>query len=311
MMKTMQKGRHATSLFLILLISTLLCCTGVTPRKKFDLLDKDHNGYLSLSEYMADQVLEKPIVVDTESDIPIGSNKKEKLRFSTAFTSSTAMIIATEIGDKTFFIAAVMSMTKDRVAVFLGAILALFCMTVLSTLIGLILPNLIPRSYTHIIGGILFLYFGVKLIADSTKMQADKVSDELGEVEEELLGGGKKNESESKPDEEDPESNPNNNGSSSSSDWDFNTMSDVFIQALTLTFFAEWGDRSQIATIALAAAKDPTGVTVGACFGHFLCTGMAVLGGRILASRISEKTVHLGGGTIFLLFGIHSMFFEV
>jgi len=77
-----------------------------------------------------------------------------------------------------------------------------------------------------------------------------------------------------------------------------------------MTFFAEWGDRSQIATIALAAAKDPTGVTVGACFGHFLCTGMAVVGGRMLASRISEKTVHLGGGTIFLLFGIHSMFFE-
>lgn len=84
----------------------------------------------------------------------------------------------------------------------------------------------------------------------------------------------------------------------------------MFIQSLSLTFFAEWGDRSQIATIALAAAKDPTGVTLGACFGHSLCTGMAVLGGRMLASRISEKTVHLGGGIIFMLFGIHSFFFE-
>lgn len=76
----------------------------------------------------------------------------------------------------------------------------------------------------------------------------------------------------------------------------------VFIKVFTLTFFAEWGDRSQIATIALAATKDPYGVTVGGVLGHSLCTAMAVIGGRMLATRISERTMLLSGGVVFLIF---------
>lgn len=41
--------------------------------------------------------------------------------------------------------------------------------------------------------------------------------------------------------------------------------------------------------------------------GHSLCTGVAVIGGRLLASKISEKAVALGGGVLFLLFGIHAL----
>jgi len=38
----------------------------------------------------------------------------------------------------------------------------------------------------------------------------------------------------------------------------------VFWQALTMTFLGEWGDRSQISTIALAAESGATFVFVGA-----------------------------------------------
>lgn len=66
-------------------------------------------------------------------------------------------------------------------------------------------------------------------------------------------------------------------------------FSPVFAQAFILTFLGEWGDRSQIATIALAAAHNIWLVSFGTIVGHSLCTGLAVLGGSWLAARISVK----------------------
>ena len=57
--------------------------------------------------------------------------QRQTRQFLKALFSSFSAIIATEIGDKTFFIAAVLSMRNDRMAVFGGAILALIVMTVL------------------------------------------------------------------------------------------------------------------------------------------------------------------------------------
>ena len=81
----------------------------------------------------------------------------------------------------------------------------------------------------------------------------------------------------------------------------------ILAQAFTITFIAEWGDRSQIATIAMAAAQEPFGVTLGACIGHALCTGLAVIGGRLLSTRISERAVAFSGGVLFVIFALHSL----
>lgn len=70
---------------------------------------------------------------------------------------------------------------------------------------------------------------------------------------------------------------------------------------------AEWGDRSQIATVSLAAVYNPVGVTIGAVVGHMICTGTAVVGGQLLAMRISQRTVAVAGGLLFLAFALHSV----
>lgn len=56
------------------------------------------------------------------------------LGFWHAFVASFAVIIVSELGDKTWFIAAIMAMRHSRLTVFLGAMAALVLMTFLSGL---------------------------------------------------------------------------------------------------------------------------------------------------------------------------------
>eukprot|EP00501_MAST-03F_sp_TOSAG23-6_P001202 GSMAST32.ASY1.ANO1.1246.1 assembled CDS len=217
------------------------------------------------------------------------------------------MIIATEIGDKTFFIAAIMAMRQPRLTVFAGAIGALAVMTILSVAMGFVLPSLIPRQYTHYLSVALFVLFGYKMLKDAFRMQAEGTG--LAEME---LKEHDDNQYEQVHKNQDDIAGMENGGKKST----FGAFSKpkskflrTLLQAFTLTFLAEWGDRSQIATIALAAAKDPFGVIFGGIIGHSLCTGLAVLGGKLLASRISERTIAFFGGTLFMLFALYALIF--
>eukprot|EP01038_Epipyxis_sp_PR26KG_P008527 gene8527-11527_t len=220
--------------------------------------------------------------------------------FVASTINSLMMILVTEIGDKTFFIAAVLAMRHGRFVVYAGAMMALAIMHVLSSLMGFALPNLLPRYYTHMASTLLFVYFGLRLLKDAYEM-GEGPSDELQEVEEELVN--KKGEG---GEEDDPVDNVEKGRKGHVTKKSTSLLGSenlkIFTQAFTLTFLAEWGDRSQIATIALAASKNPFGVVIGGLIGHAFCTGLAVIGGRMLAAKISEKAVAVIGGLLFLFF---------
>ena len=185
--------------------------------------------------------------------------------FSRAFGEAFAVILATEIGDRTFFIAAIMAMRHSRLIIWTGAVGALVVMTVLSTLVGHVAPLLISRTYTQYAAAGLFLFFGIKMLRSGLSIDHSGASDELEEVERELT----KKEEDTPADEE---SAPDKQDSKK----DQETPNKVLMQAFTLTFLAEWGDRSQIATIALvrpparasahSRPRRPPTRTPGACF---------------------------------------------
>lgn len=236
------------------------------------------------------------------------------------------MILVSEIGDKTFLIAALMAMKHSRIVVFTAALASLIVMSILSAILGHAVPTLIPKSITSFVASGLFLVFGAKMLHEGLKMEkgTGNVQEEMKEVEQEL------EEKEAEIRGRDGEDRHMEEGrsktrkssfhrstsspafSDSDSDETFKprrtgkphglrsalegvqnlaslALSPAWVQTFVMTFLGEWGDRSQIATIAMAAGQDYWFVTLGTITGHSFCTAGAVLGGRFLAEKISVR----------------------
>ncbi|CAH1958006.1 unnamed protein product [Acanthoscelides obtectus] len=206
----------------------------------------------------------------------------ENVSFLHAFVASLSVILVSEIGDKTFFIAAIMAMRHPRLTVFAGAITALIVMTVLSAVFGW-LVNVIPRAYTYYISTALFALFGLKMLKEGCQMSSTEGQEELEQVQTEIRQREEEREREGAPDVE-----TGSTRKPKKSVW--YEVSRVILQAFTLTFLAEWGDRSQLTTIILGARENVYGVILGGILGHSACTGVAVLGGRMIAQKISVRT---------------------
>ena len=244
----------------------------------------------------------------------------DQTSFISGLVTSFLVILFIEVGDRTYFIAALMSVKHSRRIVFLGAFSALAVMTIVSTLLGVAAPMFLPRWFVHWAAVILFLGYGVTMLYNSQFM-SDDVSEEFEEVEHELdeianrRSGKKSDDNNASKDDDDlvekgGKLSPGKKKGTTKNEkqwWEF-FVSAIFVQAFTLTFLAEWGDRSQIATIAMAADYDPYGIIIGGSLGHGLATSTACIGGRILAQKISEKKIAMVGGGIFLIFGVLAVF---
>ncbi|CAD5172137.1 unnamed protein product [Musa acuminata subsp. malaccensis] len=168
---------------------------------------------------------------ENASDGRVVSLDQTGLGLFDAFFASLSMIIVSEIGDETFIIAALMAMRHPKSIVLSGALMALVVMTVLSTGLGRIVPNLISRKHTNSAAtAVLYAFFGLRLLyiawrSDSKTSQKK----EMEEVEEKLESG---------------------QGKSTLRRFFSRFCTPIFLESFILTFLAEWGDRSQIATIA-------------------------------------------------------------
>uniref|UniRef100_A0A803R438 GDT1 family protein n=1 Tax=Cannabis sativa TaxID=3483 RepID=A0A803R438_CANSA len=118
--------------------------------------------------------------------LDLGVNLDSGLGILDAFFASFSMILVSEIGDETFIIAALMAMRHPKSIVLSGALSALIVMTVLSTGLGRIVPNLISRKHTNSAATVLYAFFGLRLLyiawRSDSKSSQKKEMEEVGET---------------------------------------------------------------------------------------------------------------------------------
>ncbi|KAL1518701.1 hypothetical protein AB1Y20_002988 [Prymnesium parvum] len=200
-----------------------------------------------------------------------------------SFVQASSLIFVSEIGDKTFFIATLLAARASKLLTFAGCAGALALMTIVSVIIGQVF-HAVPPSFTRglplddYVAVVSFVFFGVKALVDALNIEEDGagIEEERDEASQILKVSGAA----------DKGGLP------------------LVIEACTLTLAAEIGDRSQLATIALAAAGNPFGVCAGGIVGHCAATGMAVLGGSFISKYLSERVIGIVGGVLFLVFAL-------
>ncbi|KAK7496352.1 hypothetical protein BaRGS_00012274 [Batillaria attramentaria] len=207
--------------------------------------------------------------------------------FVSSLLASLSFITLSEVGDKTFFIAAILAMRHSRMLVFSGAMVANTIMYILTVGLGFVF-TVVPHTVTKLVSSALFAVFGIQMIREGKNT---KITSMIQQIET-------------------CATNSNDEPGLRFQGLRQAVTSSTFVRAFSLTFVAEWGDRSQLATILLGASQNITGVLIGGLLGHTVCTCFAVVSGHLAARHISLPKVHILGGLVFLVFAVATLFMD-
>ncbi|KAL4428861.1 hypothetical protein ABPG74_001348 [Tetrahymena malaccensis] len=254
------------------------------------------------------------------------------LRDHGALFGSFLSILVTEIGDKTFIVTAILATKYDKKWVFIGSFGALFLMTLISCVIGTASLSFIDESYIKIVAAALFFGFGGKAvyeaITNKIEDEDEEIEHDIKELEEKINKKAHINDNENH-DAEKQNEEENQDQTGKQNDLETQQLQQsllksqekqnkknaqvipntlVAAQTFTQNFLGEWGDRSQISTIAMSASFNFLQVFIGCALGHAACSYLAITGGKMLAEKFSERTLTLAGGILFIIYGIITVF---
>lgn len=186
--------------------------------------------------------------------------------------SAFGIVFVAELGDKTQLAAAGFATRFRAVPVVAGMCAGFIVVSTISALIGGAAGNALPTHGINLAAGILFIVVGA-----------------FG-----IWSAGRTNDSAAAQSSHDGESGRKGR---------FATLSVAATVASTI-IVAELGDKTMLATIALAARSDALMVWIGATLGISAAGLLGVALGRVLARKLDSAVIRRMGGLIFVATGI-------
>jgi putative Ca2+/H+ antiporter (TMEM165/GDT1 family) len=181
--------------------------------------------------------------------------------------SALALVFVAELGDKTQLVALGLGARHRVIPVLVGMAIGYGAANLVAVVVGGALGAALPSRTVGIAGGLLFLGFAGWTLVSSG-------GDDDGDVGD---GGGAQ---------------------------PATLTRAVVVSAAVAMFVAEFGDKTQLATLTLAAQGHPVLVWVGATVGVLAAGAVGVLAGRTVGSRLSGRATRIGSAALFAIFGV-------
>ena len=181
----------------------------------------------------------------------------EFFRWLTPISTSYALIIAAEMGDKSQLVCMTLASRHRASPVLLGAITAFAFLNVLAVIFGAAIASWFPDYIVSASVALLFAIFGIHSLRVEDDEEEDNVVEKSGH--------------------------------------------NIFFTTFLLITVAEFGDKTQLAVVALSSTSLPIAVWIGASCALAFTSAMGVLAGRTILQKIPLAFLHKISGAIFLI----------
>jgi len=232
--------------------------------------------------------------VTIQNNVPNDFSEGATQAFYPSMVQSFLVIFLSEIADRTFILVLIYSLKMHWIPLILTSLFSMYFMNILAIVAGMTVILLIPRSLIDWIGFFCFLFFGIFWVYEGMGMESKSVKEEY----EEEMNENAANYNSLVNDEE-----RNNNNDKST--WK------LCLELFAFLCISEFGDKSEISTVTIAAVYNIYGVLLGTMIAYFFAIVIAAFLGHVVGQYLTEKMMSITGGILFIGFAIQILIIKL